>query len=81
MAKFIISKHRAINLSNIDEVSVSCNYLKITTSQGRIINFVYGTDDALESLFEAIMDFMGAENPKTTFDCDEFISNNYSKTL
>lgn len=77
MAKFIISKHRAINLSNIDEVSVSCNYLKITTTQGRTINFVYGADDALESLFDAVMDFMGAENPKTTFDCDKFMTAFY----
>ena len=77
MAKFIISKHRAINLSNIDEVSVSCNYLKITTTQGRTINFVYGADDALESLFDAVMEFMGAENPKTTFDCDKFMAAFY----
>ena len=77
MAKFIISKHRAINLSNIDEVSVSCNYLKITTTQGRTINFVYGADDALESLFDAVMVFMGAENPKTTFDCDKFMTAFY----
>ena len=77
MAKFIISKHKAINLSNIDEVSVSCNYLKITTTQGRTINFVYGADDALESLFDAVMDFMGAENPKTTFDCDKFMTAFY----
>ena len=77
MAKFIISKHKAINLSNIDEVSVSCNYLKITTTQGRTINFVYGADDALESLFDAVMEFMGAENPKTTFDCDKFMTAFY----
>lgn len=74
MAKFIISNHNAINLSNIDEISVSCNYLKITTSQGRTINFVYGTDDALECLFDALMSFMSSQNNKTTFDCDKFIS-------
>ena len=75
MAKFIISNHKAVNLSNVDEFSVSCNYLKLTTGGGlnaREVNFVYGTESNLVKLFDAIVDFI-ANDKVVVFDCDEFM--------
>ena len=75
MAKFIISDHKAFNLSNIDEFSVSCYYLKLTTSGGlnaREVSFVYGAEANLVKLFDAIVDFI-ANDKVVVFDCDEFM--------
>lgn len=75
MAKFIISNFKAVNLSNVDEFSISCNYLKITTGGGlnaREVSFVYGTEINLVKLFNAIIDFI-ANDKVAVFDCDEFM--------
>ena len=75
MAKFIISNHKAVNLSNVDEFSVSCNYLKLTTGGGlnaREVSFVYGAEINLVKLFDAIIDFI-ADDKAVVFDCDEFM--------
>lgn len=74
--KFIISSHKAVNLATINTISISNNYLTLTTEAGqnaREILFVYGTEPMLEKLFDAIMDFLADENAKV-FDCDKFLS-------
>lgn len=74
--KFLVSKANAINLANVSEITISCNYLKLTTTGGlnsREIQFVYGTDAELHCLFDAVMDFV-ANNTECVFDCDNFIS-------
>ena len=72
--KYIFSKNRALNLANIDEITVSCNYLKVTTGGGlnaREINFIYGGEAELVSLLKAIMGFIAGEG--NLFDCDKFL--------
>lgn len=75
MAKFLINDKKAINLANISEFSVSANYLKLTTDGGlggRIISFVYGTEENLNRLFDAIVAF-ASDDSASTFDCGEFM--------
>ena len=72
--KYLVSGNKAINLSNADEITISCNYLKITTGGGlnaREVSFVYGTEAELVTLFSEIMDFIEGEG--RIFDCDKFI--------
>ena len=74
--KFIISNRKAVNLATINTISISNNYLTLTTEAGqnaREILFVYGTKSMLEKLFDAIMAFLADENAKV-FDCDKFLS-------
>lgn len=74
--KFITSKHKAVNLATINTISISNNYLTLTTEAGlnaREIRFVYGTESALEKLFDAIMAFL-ADGGTKVFDCDKFLS-------
>jgi hypothetical protein len=59
--KFVISKHRAINLATINTIFISDNYLQLTTEAGqnaREIRLIYGTDTELGKLFDAIMAFV-----------------------
>ena len=73
--KFITSKHRAINLATINAISISNNYLELTTESGqnaREIRFIYGTDAELTKLFDAIMVFAN-DNTTSVFDCDKFM--------
>lgn len=73
--KFLVSNHKAINLANVDEITISCNYLKLTTGGGlnaREMSFVYGTEADLERLFDAVMDFIGDIHTKV-FDCDKYL--------
>lgn len=73
--KFLVSQHKAINLANVDDITISCNYLKLTTGGGlnaREVSFVYGTQENLEKLFDAVMEFIGDIHTKV-FDCDWFM--------
>ena len=74
--KFLINSkdNKAINLANVDEITVSCNYLKITTGGGlnaREVCFIYGSTDGLTALFSRIMTFLA--NDEKVFDCYEFM--------
>jgi hypothetical protein len=73
--KFVISKHRAINLATINTIFISDNYLQLTTEAGqnaREIRLIYGTDTELGKLFDAIMAFVN-DNSASVFDCDKFM--------
>ena len=72
--KFIVSKSHAINLANINDISISNNYLTLTTDAGlnaREIRFVYGTQADLERLFAGVMEFIAGD--LKIFDCDKFL--------
>ena len=74
--KFLINskENKAINLANVDEITVSGNYLKITTGGGlnaRNVSFIYGSTDALSALFSRIMEFLA--NDEKVLDCYEFM--------
>ena len=73
--KFIVSKRKAINLATINSISISNNYLVLTTDAGanaREILFFYGAERVLVELFDAIMDFIKSEG--RVFDCDKFVA-------
>lgn len=75
--KFLINSkdNKAINLANVDVITVSCNYLKITTGGGlnaREVNFIYGTPAQLGILFGRIMEFLA--NDEKVLDCYEFLN-------
>ena len=46
------------NLANIVDISVSCNYLVLTTIDGREERVIYGAEDKLKKLYEAIKGFI-----------------------
>lgn len=75
--KFLINSesNKAINLANVDEITISSNYLILTTGGGqyaRDIRFIYGTNDALSALFGRIMTFLA--NDEKVLDCYEFMN-------
>ena len=75
--KFIINsnQHTAINLANVSEITISCNYLKLTTTGGlnaREVSFFYGSDAVLEMLFAKIMEFV--DSTESVFDCYKFVN-------
>lgn len=75
--KFLINSkdNKAINLTNVDEITVSCNYLKITTGGGlnaREVSFIYGTTAELNVLFGRIVEFLG--NDEKVLDCTAFMN-------
>lgn len=75
--KFLINSkdNKAINLDNVDEITVSCNTIKITTGGGlnaREVNFIYGTTAQLNILFGRIMEFLA--NDEKVLDCYEFMN-------
>ena len=72
--KYLVSQRKAVNLENASEFSVSCNYLVITTTGGldaREIKFIYGSDEELNRLFDAIIEFSAGS--EILFDCDKFL--------
>lgn len=72
--KFLVSKNKAVNLANVDDIFISAGYLKVTTGGGlnsREVSLVYGTDAELKQLFAEIMNFIASENK--VFDCDKFM--------
>lgn len=72
--KYLVSNKKAVNITSASEISVSCNYLVITSDGGlnaREIKFVYGGEEELYRLFLAVIEFAGSD--KTLFDCDEFL--------
>ena len=74
--KFLVSKTNAINLANVSEITISCNFHKLTTTGGlnaREVQFVYGTDEELHLLFDAVMSFVADEFSRV-FDCDNFLT-------
>ena len=82
--KFLINSkdNKAINLANVDEITISCNYLKITTGGGlnaREVSFIYGTNDALSALFNRIMSFLA--NDEKVLDCYEFLNYEFLNGL
>ena len=73
--KFLVSKTNAINLANVSEITISCNYLKLTTTGGlnaRELQFVNGTTEELHLLFDAVMAFVADDT--RVFDCDNFLT-------
>lgn len=75
--KFLINSesNKAINLANVDEITISSNYLVLTTGGGqfaRDVRFIYGTNEALAALFKRITEFLA--NDEKTLDCHEFLS-------
>ena len=75
--KFLINSesNKAINLANVDEITISSNYLILTTGGGqyaRDIRFIYGTEDNLNRLFSKVMEFLA--NDEKTLDCHEFLA-------
>ena len=75
--KFLINSkdNKAINLDNVDEITVSYNTIKITTGGGlnaREVNFIYGTTAQLNILFGRIMEFLA--NDEKVLDCYEFMN-------
>jgi hypothetical protein len=75
--KFLINSesNKAINLANVDEITISSNYLVLTTGGGqyaRDVRFIYGTSVELTALFNRITEFL-ADDEKT-LDCHEFLS-------
>ena len=73
--KFLVSKTNAVNLANVSEITISCNYLKLHTTGGlnaREISFVYGTEEELRLLFDAVMTFVADD--ARVFDCDNFLT-------
>ena len=72
--KYLVSNRKAVNLANASEFFVSCNYLVITTTGGlnaREIKLVYGSEEELNRLFDAIIEFSAGN--ETLFDCDKFL--------
>lgn len=74
--KFLINSkdNKAINLANVDEITISSNFLVLTTGGGqyaRDVRFIYGTPDALSALFGRIMSFLA--NDEKVLDCYEFL--------
>lgn len=75
--KFLINSesNKAINLANVDEMTISSNYLVLTTGGGqyaRDVRFIYGTNDDLTALFKRITEFLA--NDEKTLDCHEFLA-------
>ena len=75
--KFLINSesNKAINLANVDEMTISSNYLVLTTGGGqyaRDVRFIYGTNDELTALFKRITEFLA--NDEKTLDCHEFLA-------
>ena len=74
MMKFIICDHKAINLANADDFSISNNYLVVTTGGGlnaREVKAVYATTEELNDLFNELVKFLASD--KVVFDCDKFL--------
>ena len=70
--KYLSNGTKAINLTNIIDFMVSENYLVLTAIDGREIRFIYGTTDALNDLFNAILAFIA--NDGRVFDCKDFMA-------
>ena len=72
--KFIVCDHKAINLANADDFSISNNYLVVTTGGGlnaREVKAVYATTEELNDLFNELVKFLASD--KVVFDCDKFL--------
>ena len=77
--KFLINSedNQAINLANVSEITISCNWLKLITTGGlnsREVCFIYGTESSLSKLFMRIMQFIN-DDKETVFDCYSFLYN------
>ena len=72
--KYLVSskKAKAVNLSMVTDLSISGNYLMLTTNEGREMRFFFGTPAELDRLFPAVIAFLSTD--EVTFDCDEFLS-------
>ncbi len=70
--KYIVNSkdHKAVNLANVIDIFVSNNYLVLSLVDGREMRFIYGTENALNNLFNRIMDFISEDGTKV-FDCNK----------
>lgn len=62
----------SVNLANVINIFVSNNYLMLSLTDGREMRFIYGTNDALSTLFGRIMSFLA--NDEKVLDCYEFLN-------
>ena len=75
--KFLVNSkdNKAVNIANVDEITISCNYLVLTTGGGqyaRDVRFIYGTSAGLSALFKRVMEFL--TNDENMLDCYEFLN-------
>jgi hypothetical protein len=72
--KFLVNSydHVAVNLANVSEITISCNWLKLTVTDSREVSLIYGTDYELDKLFERIKQFV-ADDAESVLDCFFFL--------
>ena len=73
--KYIVNSqvHKAVNLANVTDIFISNNYLMLSLTDGREMRFLYGTENALNKVFNRIMDFINEDGTKI-LDCNKFLS-------
>ena len=73
--KFLRNKNWLVNLAHVIDITVSANYLVLTTIDGREEKFIYGPESTLADLLVEIVIF--TTNPEAhVLDCEEFMQNN-----
>jgi hypothetical protein len=72
--KFLRNGKWAVNLAHVIDINPSANYLVLTTIDGREEKFIYGPDEHLEKLVDAILAFT-ANDTAHVFDCRAFLEN------
>lgn len=70
--KFLRNSSRAINIAHVIDITVSANYLVLSTIDGREEKFIYGPEDKLMCLMSAVLAFI-AEPETHVLDCDEYM--------
>ena len=73
--KFLRNENWLVNLAHIIDITVSANYLVLTTIDGREEKFIYGPESVLSDLLVQIVIFTSCHDDHI-LDCKEFVEEN-----